>query len=1534
MSANLKLALSELKEALLQLQPTGDKGFEGLLAHILSHITKQDFRLASSGLQLGIDGETLAGLNHISFEGKLYNGTLNKDQILSKITSIIASSSPPDIWILGATIGVNTQLLDQAGKAAEKNGIELLVFDWPNSSAIPPLAAACTMAADKAKTFFDEQIADKVLVAKANKALKIIANDSAFVAVASQITAQLAPGSLGVPIALKRNAAWLNTIFKDSNKARMDLGQRLAPFAEWPLKTQSRDAIVSSIQDALISSDHRKIIAILGMEGVGKSWLLAQSWKATTEPPITLIVPAADIDQASFTDFDSFLIANLIKQTQDRNTEFTRIRWSKRFERWRSIAPTDRPRIVLFIDGLNQHSKFDWPRWLDGAASKLADLGGKLAITDRIAHFNSGLSSAVATAVQIIEVTEWSSLELAKILADKNVNADQLSQGVKQILCNPRVLGIAFELIKLGSIKSFKELSIGRLMFEHIRTSELHGNAIASPAQFSKRLSKHANEIIQRVQLRGANDQLVFEIDGEQNFELESGLLDVVSERYFSILEGDETLYQITNEGLSYALGLSIIASLREAKRAGKDLANTLDCLLEPIEALDKTAEAVFNASLIANVDSRCATDISATLQATYIQLQNVSDETFEMYCASQRLRPEASMLAIEMTVAAQKNVSRDYWLTYAVRESRSNTSAWKEISTHLKIWISKYSLDPDLSIRVNKSNDSQKYHEELTAIRERISIKIASLSDEERRFMQVHMKKQDSSDPALLWCKAFEILAGMPLLEFAQSFVAWAIGTSLNSNMNLSIDSYIALIRFNTNDWHETREAILVQTAFLQQNETSETGKWALVYLLRGTATVEDSLSAKKLVDVLTADRKKYKNWRLVENYCATDPCDPNSEEPKNIGKTAQDITKLNISALSAHESVTSDDHLLHMVLPSLARFRPQTALSIIQSLANSVAQRSGRSLFLCLVELESHSAALSRQNVEILLKAAQTPIGNDKEGKYAWLSSQYSLILSFPHITGNEQLEALENLQPENAPLIKLLDTIKQVSSASVEDALENVLNLQKNQKVTIISFASLQKESLTCKAQNIIMQFIDDPDSAVRAESFALMVKLDDKILLQKFINSPWPEVIFNTQQKSYEQWHGSVAIIRAAKHSFISIEEAMKRIDTSALHRAALELGSSVGSAIATRLSAALTRSLEANIVTNTPQAERRILLRPSVYPTAISLSNELKSEDESFSSQFRRLKESPEDFDLRQQQAWKSFEQFEAELTAQQARMIIQDIGKHAISCAISSSPTWAIDTANTLLAASEEKLCRVNNFSLRLACEMSTSEPTLAMNLFKRTSTLNGIVNLVYGPAKIPLASYCIWGGADNETWNILRAERLNSAGTDHELSVEVLAALLNGNSSFLYRYVTTNLSRPEPVAIARALLVLGYGEPSDFAARTIANYEKFEGFIGNAAKKARYAYEREVWSRHWYKLMSNTNSAQEFWRWSILLLKIVDGRFAIWYSAEKSLSKSAELFVRSIETSIEKRVERWKKDREKSLLGEKVPARIFIDKY
>ena len=1534
MSEDVSCARAGLKEALLALNPTGHAGFEGLIAELLNEITKQDFRLAASGLQLGLDGETIAGRDHISFEGKLYREAINKNEVLSKITSIIGSPSPPDLWILGATIEAKTQLLDQIQSAAGKNGIAILILDWPAASRIPPLAAICAMALERACDFFAHHLTDPTLISNAMAAMKVIASDEAFEAASDAIKSQLNPASLGIPLSIKRNAAWLRETFGNSAKARMALGQRLAPFAKWPLPTQSRAAIVSILQGHLDAAPEGQIIALLGGEGVGKSWLAAQAWQASSAPPLTLIVPAADLNPESQTDFDDFLISKLIEQTQDRASDYTRTRWANRFNRWRVLPKPSAPRLVVCIDGLNQHSSFNWPRWLDGAASKLADLGGTIILTDRKVHFDGKIGNALTAELRRLEVPQWEPSELATMLADKGIEEATLQEDVLKSLRNPRVLGIAFELLERKSITSFDELSVGRLLFEHIRVSERDGSAPESAVEFSKRLADHAQEVLSRAEAQQRGDQLVFEIDGERRFELKPALLAVTAERYFHPLPDDPTLYQITDQSLSLAIGLSIIQRLKAAKRAGDDLSDTLARLLEPISALDKTADAMFNAAVVANVDDTCPPEIGAALQVSYVQLQNVGDETRAPFEAALRLRPEATMQAIALAVTAPGHVPRADWLIDAARSARSDSAGWAAISDHIKSWLSLYTLSPAMQVYSRRTDDPAKYESELMAGGERIETMLASLTDAERAFMAEHMRRDDNVNPAEFANIAFKILSGMPLADFGQSFVAWALSDAANGGLHGADDAFYALIRFNRSDWSATRDAILSQAAFLSGQSASKTGKWALVTLLRALATEDDAEREDALVGELTADRERFGPWRLVENYCATDPCDPASSEPSNIDQLAERFLALKVSDLSSHEGVTEHDHFFDDALPGLARFRPEAGLDTVRRLADDTARRTGRPLFLSLVELVPHSSALTASNIGTLTSVARThavPRQKDDPNE-PWISSQYALNLAFPHISGDEQLAELRRLPPGNVVLLKLLETMKLASPEAVELALEEALNGHVEQKLALIVFARQQQQNLSQRSREIIGVLATDSDGGVRGEAVGLIASLNDKSLLEPIAASGWSATPPDDKENAFTTWHRSVALIRAAMQGLVSVSDAITRITPQTFSVAAYELGAEAGPDIAERLTVACERALGAKLGDRRPRAELEIPFRPSPYPPMFSLQDEPEVRDNSIQAQLGRMSETPEEFHRRQERAFKAFQRFEAELTQHQARLIIEDVGTQAIEAAISSSPGWGLSVASMLLNAPEDRLYRIGNFGLRLALALSAKEPEVSAKLFERlTSSGDSSVNIVYGPAAVPLQAFCVWGGAANAEWDALRSARLDNAASDQELAVEVLAALHCDKAAFVEQYAKGLLDCPEPVAIARALMALGLSAPSTFADETIGRFEKVGGFLGRAAHEARYAYERNVWSQHWYQLMGEANSNEEYWRYSVLLRKIVDGRFAIWERPDRTGRAAAALFDGSLDADIKRRIKKWVSKREKNLLGSKAPASIFL---
>ena len=77
--------VAALRNILLKIQPTGDNGFEGLLAESLATMSGLTIRLAKSGSQFGRDGSSAPAPFAIAMEAKRYDDYLRLETLAGKV---------------------------------------------------------------------------------------------------------------------------------------------------------------------------------------------------------------------------------------------------------------------------------------------------------------------------------------------------------------------------------------------------------------------------------------------------------------------------------------------------------------------------------------------------------------------------------------------------------------------------------------------------------------------------------------------------------------------------------------------------------------------------------------------------------------------------------------------------------------------------------------------------------------------------------------------------------------------------------------------------------------------------------------------------------------------------------------------------------------------------------------------------------------------------------------------------------------------------------------------------------------------------------------------------------------------------------------------------------------------------------------------------------------------------------------------------------------------------------------------------------
>jgi len=301
--------------------------------------------------------------------------------------------------------------------------------------------------------------------------LAAVQADSQFHARSDELLAILRQPSIAPAFALKDNIAWMSQAFSDQKQARAVFGQALSPEDASIASTIDRSNLRTKLGNTLFAKPDGSVIAILGADGNGKSWIFAQTWSHQPIPPLTIVIVPNDINAAPSPEYcQDLLISKLLTQTGETPKADARERWLGHFARWQRNPNTSVPRLVVFMDGVNQRESVNWLQFIDAMSGVIAQLGGKLIFSCRSLYYGDNLQNKLVSRVVPIEVPEWTDPELDGLLKARGTSIAALDTGIVRSLRNPRIFGVAAALFKAEEISAFGELSISRLLFEHIRS--------------------------------------------------------------------------------------------------------------------------------------------------------------------------------------------------------------------------------------------------------------------------------------------------------------------------------------------------------------------------------------------------------------------------------------------------------------------------------------------------------------------------------------------------------------------------------------------------------------------------------------------------------------------------------------------------------------------------------------------------------------------------------------------------------------------------------------------------------------------------------------------------------------------------------------------------------------------------------------------------------------------------------------------------------------------------------------------------------
>ena len=1517
--------VENLKSALLSLPATGETGFEGLIGATLCEISRVPFRLAGSGSQFGVDGKPAYERDAICFECKRYDGPVPKNGVLSKIAEVPLSDPEIDIWVLCATSPIRVQIAKLVRKRGNKDGIFVLILDWSETD-LPPLAVALAMGETRVQDFLKNNISDDETLRKAMAALEAVRNSQDFASHSDRIRAQCNEPAVGLALAQRANTNWLCEAFSSRQAATLRFGQPLAPGAE-TAKTRTRKTLIDQLNPYLTAAPDETVVFVLGGEGFGKSWIVAQSWLDLARKPLMLFLPLYNFANPAWeANASDLLIKILIDQTGERHDTTTiQKRWRRRLGQWRNCPAADGPRLIVVIDGINQRPGLDWARNIMRIADEVYQLGGRVVVTVRTPDFRYGVEPRLTVPSVEISVPEWTESERDEMLAAAGMKASDLHPRVAVSLRNPRLLGIVLELMTKDEISRLEELSGIRLLFEHMRMSEQDAPEQQLATEFARRLRNHAQAIISRIKAGQEDDLAVFEADIEA----------VADGRFFQGVDGAPTRYSLKDEGLTLALGLFVIDQINSAQRNGRNPGDELNVILEPMASLDDTADVVLAALTVSALDERFGQDTTTTaLIEGFALLQNPDTTKFPNFSGLARRQPQCFMDAAQALCLSGGYQPNFDWIQDALIVAGRNSCTWQKMVDKVHFWLSVHSLSPDRGTFFHTTRDPhEKVQEEREKNRKKIEEKLQALSANEIAILE--NLPEEEGDLSRLSRLALFLLAGKSLAPFAKSLLNWSFSNALNSDHAAPYKEFMHLVSLNRIDWSQTRVALLEVSAPLREADVSTTGKWTLVNILRATGHSEDGKEARSLVEELTKDWPPFEGWRLIEKYCATDPCDPTSEQPQNITRTAEQYAAIDVSKLRQSMGQASEDHFFNMARPGIARFKPEVAVAKHRGFAADVLNRAGFPLRQGLLELRQHNALLTiKEARELVKKRDEAKIAGTAGGLSehdTWIVSQYHLLLAFPFLSAQEQAEILLSNEADESILCSLMDLAKPLGEKEFEILLGTICGENNERKqYLMLGLAKHASVHLSKDARTHIAALFRSESERVRAQALRFIAQSGDEELLCQVAESDWKATDTKTEN-CFEVWYGSLALLEAAARGLIAHDEALDRISARLYGRAATMLDAGAVCEIARRIDASINQAASLNGDLVAPDIEIQVYPSDLYEPSMFSVS-ERPSGTKDIKEAMKRLSESSEAFEQRQRRNYDAFLGFKANLTQAKASIVLDYLSLEEFATVIATAEEFADRWHGLFMSIAEAKLPAIHNLVLLLAHALGRKAPSKAEELFRRVKESKPLVRFTFGRAGVQFDAMATWAGIRNPVMNDLRFERLDRVCTDHDLSLEVLAALFSEQQDLLTEYIETKLRKIEPAEIARGIIVAGFSDQSEFNDETLKRYEGSAGLIGSAQKAAKYAYERNVWARHWFEKMCQTNENTDFWRYAVLFSKIVDGRFAVWRSQYPKKSKPIQSFGPGVDGWLKNRFARWENHRNKKLFGSDATASIFLE--
>jgi hypothetical protein len=684
-----------LRDLLLALDATGDQGFEGFAAKLVGVHLGTTVRLSKSGSQHGRD----AGAGPVALECKRYaDKAPDTRMLLGNLTEAIQSTHPPEVWVLAATCPIplqDAQILERTGQNQREDlRVNVIILDWHEND-FPRFLALMIAYRKAARDWFETNV-DTRTALDLDKNLMALMRLKEVKSIIRELNEIKLYGHALERLKQEIDKAYDHAL-RNAGPAKAIFGQRLPLLANerWLVE---RTELLKEIDEAV--SGTSEATAILGNEGVGKTWVVVDYWRRHKSDHFLIFVSSQRMALGRGPSGQENILANAIVNAlhtlpgspaglQDANRVHALLR-----------ANANRKDGIAFFtvfDGLNERPDAEWGNVLH---RETRSLGNKshIVFTCRPLSWSRNFQNGRQLDINLreVEIGPFNSRELEEALRKHGVDPAEVDPQMVGDLNNPRLFSLAVGLIKnLAGEPITRE----RIFWEYWRQQrQEHTGRQLTEAGFNRVLRSHANRCWKLVKDRSDPTLATFsyeDIGENSNFqgrvELLSELETVATTGFFRPTgQGSEPRYALAPDRLYYAMGLTLFLTLAEC--ADGDRSEATEQLLadwiDPLADTDAAATILSAALLVACYQDNPRIELTEPLLSQLLSLRNRQGNLgiqprLQVLTACSILFPQA------FAAAAEKATAVDSWLVEPLSRGLRHNRSRDTITAAVHRWLS-----------------------------------------------------------------------------------------------------------------------------------------------------------------------------------------------------------------------------------------------------------------------------------------------------------------------------------------------------------------------------------------------------------------------------------------------------------------------------------------------------------------------------------------------------------------------------------------------------------------------------------------------------------------------------------------------------------------------------------------------------------------------------------------------------------------------------------------------------------------------------